>query len=111
MKSNNIKILNEIGQQITSTLDLEKILNTIYKRVNELMDATVFGIGIYHPQKHCIEYKLAIEKGKRYKPYTRDTNNKNQFAVWCIDNRKQVFINNVHEEYKNYFQNLIHTNK
>ncbi len=44
---NSISVLSKIGRDITSTLDLDTILNTVYENVNELMDATVFGIGIY----------------------------------------------------------------
>lgn len=98
----NIQILSEIGQEITSTLNLEKILDTVYKKVNSLMDATIFGIGIYHPDRNCIEYKLAIENGKKYEVYERDMNDKNQLPVWCIENRQSVFINDVYEEYSKY---------
>ena len=65
---------------------------------------SIFGVGIYHPEKQIIAYNLAIEKGKRYEPYTRDTKDKNQFPVWCIDNRKPVFINDVTTEYSEYIE-------
>jgi transcriptional regulator with GAF, ATPase, and Fis domain len=100
----NISILSEIGQEITSTLDLDKILLTIYERVNALMDASVFGIGLYKPAENKIEYQLAIQKGTRYEKYSRDTNDKNQFPVWCIENKKSILINNVFEEYKRYIE-------
>jgi PAS domain S-box-containing protein len=98
----NIQILSEIGQEITSTLNIEKILDTVYKKVNSLMDATIFGIGIYYHERNCIEYKLAIENGKKYEAYEREMVNKNQFPVWCVENRQPVFINDVHEEYGKY---------
>jgi hypothetical protein len=41
---NNIKVLNEIGQEITSTLNIEQVLDTVYSKVNSLMDATEFGV-------------------------------------------------------------------
>jgi signal transduction histidine kinase/signal transduction protein with GAF and PtsI domain len=98
----DVKLLGEIGQQITSTLNLDEILFTIYQRVNELMDATVFGIGLYNKTEQQIEYELAIEKGHKYNKYVRDMNNKNQLPVWCIENAKPIFINNMGEEYGNY---------
>jgi len=91
----NIKVLSGIGQKITATLDLEKILTIVYEAVNELMDATVFGIGLYHPEQNIIEYQFAIENGKRYLPYTRDMQSKNQFPVWCIENKSTVVINDL----------------
>ena len=36
-----------IPNEISSTLDLDKILNTVYFHVNQMMDANVFCIGFY----------------------------------------------------------------
>ncbi len=103
-----LQLLNEIGQEITSTFNLDDILNTVYIHVNQLMEANSFGIGIYNPEQQTIDYRLAIEFGKRFKPYSRSMNDKNQFPVWCIENKKEVFINDVFEDYKNYISD---TNK
>ncbi len=103
-RNKNIELLSEIGKEITATLDLDKIFFKLYEHVNQLADATIFGVGIYNPEKEEIEYRLSMEKGKRYPPYTRNIKDKNQFPVWCIDNRKPVFINDVNSEYKNYIQ-------
>ncbi len=97
-----LKLLTQIGQEITSTLNLDKILNTIYENVNQLMDASVFGIGIYNSETEIIDYRLAIENGQRYQPYTRTMEDKNQFPVWCIENKKEIFINDVYKEYSRY---------
>ncbi len=107
-----LKLLTEIGQEITSTLNLDKILNTVYENVNRIMDASVFGIGIYSPEENSINYKLAIENGKRYQPYTRSMEDKNQFPVWCIENKKEIFINDVYKEYSRYlktFEEIVST--
>jgi serine phosphatase RsbU (regulator of sigma subunit) len=98
----NVQLLNEIGQKITASLDLDKVLNTLYENVNELMDAAVFGIGLYDKTAQQIHYRLAIAKGVRYLPYTRDMTDKNQFPVWCIENKADVFIVDVFVEYKKY---------
>jgi len=98
----NTKILSEIGQEIIASLELDEVLFTIYNKVNQLMDASVFGIGIYHEEDKNIEYKLAIENGKKYKPYIRDTKDKSQLAVWCIDQKAPIFINDVNKEKKKF---------
>jgi signal transduction histidine kinase/DNA-binding response OmpR family regulator/ligand-binding sensor domain-containing protein len=98
----NVELLSEIGKEITASLDMDTIFFKLYEHVNQLADASIFGVGIYHPEKQQIEYRLAIEKGKRYTPYTRDTSNKNQFPVWCIENRRPVFINDIEQEYSRY---------
>jgi signal transduction histidine kinase/CheY-like chemotaxis protein/ligand-binding sensor domain-containing protein len=101
-QKDSIEFLNEIGKEITASLDLNTILFKLYERVNEIVDAAIFGVGLYRPEKHVIEYSLAIENGKRYAPYTRSTDDKNQFAVWCIDHRKPILINDVAAEYSKY---------
>jgi signal transduction histidine kinase/ligand-binding sensor domain-containing protein len=104
----NVELLSDIGKEITASLDMDTIFSRLYEHVNQLADATVFGVGLYHPEKEQIEYRLAIEKGKRYAPYTRDTRDKNQFPVWCIENRQPVFLNDVTSEYRQYISAYKH---
>ena len=105
-RTRNIELLSEIGKDITSSLEIDTIFGKLYQSVNQLMDATIFGVGIYHPAEHAILYRLAFEEGKRYPPYRRDTTNKNQFPVWCLDHRQPVFINDVSTEYSRYIQSF-----
>ncbi|MFA6260589.1 MAG: GAF domain-containing protein [Bacteroidia bacterium] len=107
----NLHLLGEIGQEISSTLDMNSILNAVYENVNQLMDAYTFGIGIYNAEESTIDYQLAIENGVRFKPYTRSMEEKDQFPVWCIENRKEVFINDVEKEYVRYIRNYEHSEK
>jgi signal transduction histidine kinase len=70
------------------------------------MDATVFGIGIYKQEEASIEYRLSIEEGKRYQPYHRKMSDKSQLAVWCIENNKEVFINDIKTEFSHYLKDI-----
>ena len=108
-QKDSIELLSEIGKEITASLDLNTILFKLYERVNQIVDASIFGVGMYRPDKHLIEYSLAIENGKRYAPYTRSTDDKNQFAVWCIENRKPILINDVEAESSRYIPAYKHT--
>ncbi|WP_348698976.1 two-component regulator propeller domain-containing protein [Duganella fentianensis] len=104
----NISLLSEIGRAITANLDSEAIMQMLYKHVHALMDASVFGIGIYRPEQELIEYPFAMEKGKRYAPYVRSMREPNQLAVWCIQHGKEVFINDLELEYGLYIAHLEH---
>ncbi|MDP2055622.1 MAG: response regulator, partial [Acidobacteriota bacterium] len=101
-RNRNIELLSEIGRDITASLDFDTIFEKLYSRVNELADADVFGVGLYNPDKNEIEYRLAIEKGKRYAPYSRSTTDRSQLPVWCIEHREPVFINDVAQESSKY---------
>jgi ligand-binding sensor domain-containing protein/signal transduction histidine kinase len=102
----NISLLSDIGRRITANLDSEAIMTMLYQQVHALMDASVFGIGIYRPEQELIEYPFAMEKGKRYTPYTRSMQEPNQLAVWCINHAEEVFINDLETEYGRYIANL-----
>jgi signal transduction histidine kinase/CheY-like chemotaxis protein len=104
----SIELLSEIGREITASLDLNVILFKLYERVNQITDATIFGVGLYRPEKQLIDYTLAIESGKRYAPYSRSTADKNQFAVWCIDHRQPILINDVAAESSKYISSYSH---
>lgn len=107
-QKDNIELLSDIGKEITASLDLDTILFKLYECVNKIVDASVFGVGLYRPQEKLIEYSLAIENGKRYAPYSRSTDDKNQFAVWCIENRKPVLLHDVENEYRSYIAEYKH---
>jgi signal transduction histidine kinase/CheY-like chemotaxis protein len=107
-RKKNVELLSDIGREITASLDLETILFKLYERVNEILDATIFGVGLYRPQEQVIEYTLAIENGKRYAPYTRDMRDKNQFAVWCIEHRQPLMMNDVEAEASKYVPSYRH---
>jgi signal transduction histidine kinase/CheY-like chemotaxis protein len=101
-RKKNVELLSQMGREITASLDFETIFGKLYEKVNELADADVFGVGLYHPERHEIEYRMAIEQGKRYEPYTRDTTDKNQLPVWCVEHREPVFVNDLPNEYSRY---------
>jgi signal transduction histidine kinase/CheY-like chemotaxis protein len=108
-QKDSIELLSEIGKEITASLDLNTILFKLYERVNQIVDASVFGVGLYRLEKRLIEYSLAIENGKRYAPYTRSMDDKNQFAVWCIDHRQPILINDVATESSKFIPSYAHT--
>jgi signal transduction histidine kinase/ligand-binding sensor domain-containing protein len=104
----SIQLLSDIGKEITASLDLDTILFKLYERVNQFVDATIFGVGLLNPSKGVIEYTLAIEDGQRFAPFSRSLSDPNQLAVWCITNRKPILINDVDTEYKNYIAQYTH---
>lgn len=105
----HISLLSEIGKEITAKLDTESIIDVLYRNVNELMDATVFGIGFYLREKNLIEFPFVVEAGQRYEFYTRDFSDKNQMPVWCIDHQQEILIGDLDHEYHHYIQDLSKT--
>ncbi|MBL4657136.1 MAG: GAF domain-containing protein, partial [Flavobacteriales bacterium] len=104
---NNITILSEIGRQLTSTLEFEAIFNKLHEKVNQLMSADCLGVRIYHPDKNIVEYKYEVEKGKRHVSADISMDDDNNYTVWCIKNKKEIFINDNKKEYKKYTKEIV----
>ena len=103
----SITLLSEIGQKITATLDLEKIMNTVYENVNALIDAEEFGIGILMEEEQIIDMQFSFYQTKRVVINNLvSMKDENRLSVWCIKNKKEIFINDMEQEYGNYVPTL-----
>ncbi|HVA97897.1 MAG TPA: GAF domain-containing protein [Bacteroidia bacterium] len=102
----NLSLLSKIGQQITSTLNLETVLNVVYKNVNKLMDANAFLIGYYNRDTQIIEMKLGMEKGEVIPFHGWSMKDKNRLAVWCVENRKEILIGDYNKDFNKYIPNI-----
>lgn len=107
----NVELLSEIGRKITASLSVEKIISTVYDNVNALMDANVFGIGIYNDALKRIEFPATYENGQQLAFYTNDINDKNRFGTVCFKRGKEIIINDLDKEYKNHIQEVVIVDK
>jgi len=102
----NIKLLSDIGQQITSCLSVEKIIETTYENVNLLMDAAVFLIGIHNPKENRLDFPGAIEKGEKMPFFSVDLNDETRLAAVCFNEKKTILINDLPNEFKIFLPKL-----
>jgi signal transduction histidine kinase/ligand-binding sensor domain-containing protein/CheY-like chemotaxis protein len=98
----NISVLSELGREMSASLDMETTMQTLYRHVNHLMNAQIFGIGFVREELGVIDFPFAIEGGVRTLPYQRRLDQPNQLAVWCLTQRKPIFINDFQKEYRDY---------
>jgi PAS domain S-box-containing protein len=105
----DIQVLSEFGQKLTSTLDIESINNMIYDYVKSLIDISAFGIGIYNSERERIEFRGFMEEGKRLPFFHTKMSQDNSFSVWCIKNQQPVYINDFKAEYMNYITTMPYT--
>jgi transcriptional regulator with GAF, ATPase, and Fis domain len=90
----NTRLVSEIGKEISSTFSIEDIIAKVYKNVNKLMDATIFGIGIYDEEKDCITFEGVIEKGEKLGLFSYSLNETHRPAIQCFTDQKDYIINN-----------------
>lgn len=102
----NVEQLGQIGRKITSSLSVEKIIRTAYKNVNSLMDASVFGIGIYNAQNETLDFPATYENGAQLPFYSNSIHDKNRFGALCYNSGKEISMGNLNEQHKDYIQQL-----
>ncbi len=100
----NVELLSRIGRDITANLSIKAIIDTAYENVNTLIDATVFGIGVYNEEKQILEFPATKEKGATLAPYTNTLSDENRPAVWCFENQKEIYSNDWGKDYKKYLK-------
>jgi GAF domain-containing protein len=101
------QLLSEIGQQLISTLDIEAVFEHLHRNVNELMDASCFGIRLYDPQKNVVNYKFEMENGIRHEEVEVSMDHHNNYSVWCIRNKKPIHLNDNANEYHRYVDSIM----
>ncbi len=102
----NVKVLSEIGQQITSCLSVEKIIETAYENVNRLMDASVFWIGIHNPDEHRLDFTGGIEKGEKVPFLSIPLDDPDKLASWCFNKQSNILINDLGVDFRKYLPHL-----
>lgn len=102
----DMNTINNISQDITSTLDIKKILYLLYENVNKLMDATLFGIFIFNSDTETIGTDLFLEYGKPFTVGNIKLSDENSNGAWVLRNKKPIFSNDYFAEHAKYKKDM-----
>ena len=98
----NVNILSEVGQKITSTLDMRQMIETVYQNVSALMPVDRFGIAVFNEESQRLEFPFFVE-GETYFPFhTKSLRDKKRLSVLCYENQKEIVIQDFEKENKQY---------
>jgi signal transduction histidine kinase/ligand-binding sensor domain-containing protein len=94
--------MSEIGRAITSTLSVHGIIDTVYENVNALMDASVFGVGVYSERTQRIHFPASKEQGETLPAFFHDATDMNRLSALCLAKREDIVIGDYRNEYSKY---------
>jgi len=100
----NLELLSTIGRDITATLIIEEITETVYANINTLMDASVLGIGVFDEEQNQLLFPGVIERHEQLKRIRVDLSNKNTLAALCFLDQKEIVINDYYNQYQEYIK-------
>lgn len=92
-----LHLLNEIGQTISSSLEMEPLLNLIHEGTSRLMDTSNFWIVLYDPERNEVCYELIYDEGRRYPPERLPYDPTRLLAAYTIERREPLFLSTLEE--------------
>jgi ligand-binding sensor domain-containing protein/putative methionine-R-sulfoxide reductase with GAF domain len=98
----NLQILSDIVREITATLNTKQIIGTVYQRINALMKAEGFGIGLYNKEKNCLDFEGYIENGVELAFHQDELYPVTCFSAWCFVHQQEIIMNDIAAEYHHY---------
>jgi diguanylate cyclase (GGDEF)-like protein len=109
----NISIISELGEKITTTLDLNRIYEMLYVTILSFIKVNAFGVGLYDDEKRTIEYQYSIENNVKATMQEVNFDDEASMAVKCLRENKIIVINDMYNEYLDYIDdvNYIENNK
>lgn len=96
-RTEDILNLGEIGQSLTTTLDIEETFERIHKQVIARVDGNVFGIGFLDEETTRIAVDYMVEDGIRQDAFHYTFDESNRPAVWCVTHEKELITNTLDE--------------
>lgn len=96
----NIKLLTDVGKEITSNLLIEQIVEVVHERINPLLDAPILSIGVFDDETQKLDC-IGKQEHKMVLGYD-SLDDETKLSVWCFKNKKAIFINDFSTEATNY---------
>ena len=90
-RAEELAVLNELAQSLTSRLTVDGVLEETYRGVSQLLDATNFYVGLYDPQKNEIYFPFNVTESvvdEQIAVVSVDQG----YAGYIVRNRTSLFI-------------------
>ncbi len=85
-----LRIVYEMGQAVAANLELDKLLDTLYRQVSQLVDASNFYVALYDPVSDLLSFPIVFEGGEQ-KRYTSRRAGRG-LCEWVIETKQPLLI-------------------
>jgi signal transduction histidine kinase len=93
-----LTVLHNIDMAIASTLNLDEVLEAVYKQVNEVMNPPTFYIALYNQDRNEVHLRLIVDQEERLTPFTLRAGEGSGLAGWVVRTRQPVWIKDRDED-------------
>jgi diguanylate cyclase (GGDEF)-like protein/PAS domain S-box-containing protein len=89
---------NAIAHALSRSLDLDSILEELYREIQRLLSPDTFSIALYDPARDRIEVRLVIEEGKRLPSLIAPLDQAGGLTGWVVRQRQSLLIHDMEAE-------------
>lgn len=95
-----LETIAKIGRELTTLHQLDDVVIDVAQKLKELLFLDCIGIG--ELKDAFIEYNHFYDEGIKLKPHKKAIDDEQSLAIWCVNNKKEVLINDINSEYHAY---------
>ena len=96
MQAERLTLLNTISNALSSTLNLDDLLEIIFQEITKAVRSDAFFIALYDMTKNELEFKINLDKGMREKAYKQTLGS--GLTATVIINKKPLLIRDLEKE-------------
>ena len=98
----SLQLLLDIGKDISSSLNVEDIVEKLYSSINKLIDTPFFFLGMKNQNEESMELWGYLNSKGDLQYSNIELIDYDILTSWCIKNKKPIFIKNLSEEIIKY---------
>lgn len=95
-KVKQLAVLNEVGRIVSSTIEIEQLLELIYAQVQRILKADSYHVSLYDSAKRTLNYAIVVDDGERYPSFERPLGN--GFTSLVIQRRAPLLVRDASAE-------------
>lgn len=100
-----LKVISQTGQRITSSLELNIVIETLYNDISKLMEASGFVIYLLNKTRNALELKYQSGKQKNV-AVAIPMSSEESFCVLAAKTKTHQCVNDVRNEYSKYLNSF-----
>ncbi len=89
-------VLNEVAQTISSNLDIHQLLETIGAQVQRVIDAASYFVVLVDEETNQLRLEVLVDEGERFPPQALPSNT--GLVGWILQHRRPLRLNDAHRE-------------
>ncbi|WP_166838290.1 two-component regulator propeller domain-containing protein [Rheinheimera pleomorphica] len=88
----DMTLLQQLGREITASLDTEQVLLRCHQHLSQMLDAHVLIIGLHREQEHKLEFVFWMENNSLAPVFEISLNNSDALPVVCFRQQQELLV-------------------